>query len=74
MTKIALQVLLFPAMKPEENKPPGGAIKAQVKCWLEHRALSLCMGEYKSGNALHHRMIAITSDLPLDLKHLRQRL
>ena len=26
-----VQVLLFPAMKPEENKPAGGAIKPQVR-------------------------------------------
>lgn len=30
---VPLQVLLFPAMKPEENKPAGGAIKPQVSGW-----------------------------------------
>ena len=42
-------------MKPEENKPPGGAIKAQVKCCLEHIALSLCMGKYKCSPSWHDR-------------------
>lgn len=46
-----VQVLLFPAMKPEENKPAGGAIKPQV------RRLNFCASLVflHSLSCLHHR-------------------